>query len=488
MLSEIPSPAARSKRVLRLPRMRVDAGTLLWGCILLGLLLRLLYNYSVPPETWGDTPRYDEIAGYWSSGWSPWEAVAPVDLRGGLTYPLLLSGLYSLFGHAVRPVIALQHFLGLLLIPLSYNLARQAFSPAVGLLAALLVALDPALIRYEHRVMTEIPFTFLFVLFLLGLTHQMRTGRLWPLALGGVSLGLAILTRPNMQFFPIVVPLLLLGGELARRGRSPVGPLLRSTVLSSLVFLVATATVVAPWVVRNHVNYGYTGISAIAGQLHKKTRPYGLPQGNHPEIRRMKGSLRLKLASDGYTWLEYDRILSEMASEDVRTQPVVHLRLSWETFNTMWGRNDFLGWQGAIRGRPEYKVNAPLWRMYPGSPPDLAKRFYDGRIWPWIPPLALLGALAYVLLPFFAWALNVLRGREPGLALPVRAALLLPVMYVAVTGALASDTGNPRYRLVMDPLIFAFVGAALVGALQLVRRTALWTHTSRSEVPIPPAA
>lgn len=451
---------------------RVIVGPAFWACILVGLLLRLAYNYEVPPETWGDTFRYEEIAAYWTTEWAPWEVSTPLDLRGGFTYPFMLSTLYLVFGHGIQPVVSLQHFLGLLLIPLTFSLGLRAFSPAVGILAALLVALDPGLIRYEHKVMTEIPFTFLFMLSIYALVRGMQTATRLPLAVAGVCLGLAILTRPNVQFLALAIPLVLLGSSATQVSEAGWRSALRSWVVGSAVFLIATSAVILPWVARNYVGYGYAGISAISGQMHKKTKAFGTKEGNYPEIRKMKGNPQARMISDGYTWLESDRILREIASEDIRKQPVTYLRESGPILVSMWNKNDYPRWEAAMPKRDEYKVNAELWQEFPGSLSGRAKHVFHTYIWPWVPPAMLAGLFIYAIGPFFAWLTNLMRRRPVSSDIPVRMLLLLPIAYIAVTGALASDTGNPRYRLVVDPLIFLFAGATVVGGVRIAARAA----------------
>lgn len=471
----------------------------LWALILGGLTLRVIYFYTTPAETWGDTPRYDQIASYWAAGWPVWEPASPLDLRGGFTYPFFLMVVFKIFGHSAKIAAAFQHAIGLMLVPLTYSLGRISFSRPVGLIAAGLVALDPALIRYENRLMTEILFAFLMMLstwLLLMASQRDALRRSLPhLALSGICLGLAILARPSFQAYVAIVPAILAVAVLSRSHDLHRGSFVKDKVLRfaamCAVFLLATAAVLLPWVARNYYAYHYAGLSAISGQLYKKTVPFTSPEGNHPVFRRWiqhditangncnsvcgQAGLLAGTWKSGYDWLESNRILGEIAKEDIRRHPVQYLETTWPTLLNMWQNNDFEIGGKSQTNKDDYQINAQIWNRYWSTFPHEEKVWFETWLWPPIVWLAIGGSLWLVIGPAIAWCWHLIRGRPLNSRLVIRLALFLPLLYTVLTTALLSDTGNPRYRIPFDPIVCIFAAAAaaviiLTAAMILQRR------------------
>ena len=90
---------------------------------------------------------------------------------------------------------------------LVYRLGKAAFSPLVGLLAALFLAVEPVHVRYSHVAVTDVPataFSLLALLLLVGAAQG--RGRRWLVA-GAVAAGLATSVKYNlgMLFIPATV-------------------------------------------------------------------------------------------------------------------------------------------------------------------------------------------------------------------------------------------------------------------------------------------
>jgi len=90
---------------------------------------------------------------------------------------------------------------------LVYRLGKAAFSPLVGLLTALFLAVEPVHVRYSHVAVTDVPataFSLLALLLLVGAAQG--RGRRWLVA-GAVAAGLATSVKYNlgMLFIPATV-------------------------------------------------------------------------------------------------------------------------------------------------------------------------------------------------------------------------------------------------------------------------------------------
>ncbi len=179
-------------------------------------------------------------------------------------YPLFLAGVYALFGEHYAAAIAAQILLSLATIALVYAMAARLWDARVGLLAALLLALDVASFSHALLLLSETLFTLLIVAMLaagvrlLQGTEDALRDRLKQAALLGLFLALATMTRPVSYYLvvPLGVGALVVG---ARRwgGR---------TALAVLGLVVLPVALVAGgWQVRNYRLTGSSALSQIEG-------------------------------------------------------------------------------------------------------------------------------------------------------------------------------------------------------------------------------
>ncbi len=224
---------------------RAAAQTILIGLTLLGLGLRLWMAWRTnqwfpdsPARLQGDETSYDGLAYRLTQGeFFIWPGRVPV-------YPILLAVCYLLFGHAPASVLYVQVFVGVLIIPLTFLLARYFIQETGALVAAALVAVHPALILHVSVLYPEVLYAPLLLLALLGLLRAIEYPRPRRFVFAGVLLAIVNLCRPTAAFFPLLTPWLL----------PQAWPLTRKLWLS---FLSATAMVVviAPWTYHNYRTY-----------------------------------------------------------------------------------------------------------------------------------------------------------------------------------------------------------------------------------------
>jgi 4-amino-4-deoxy-L-arabinose transferase-like glycosyltransferase len=174
-------------------------------------------------------------------------------------YPVIVAGLYRLAGvESFQTVRLLQAGLSLLNVLLLYRLGARVFDRRVGLWAAGLYCFYPSLLGFNILLLTEVLFTFLLcaTCYVLVLALQ-RASFAW-LALGGVLLGLAALTRSVLWLFPAVLSVLLLRWWPQDRARRAIAAGL----------LVATfALTIAPWVIRNtRLEQTFVAIDTMGGR------------------------------------------------------------------------------------------------------------------------------------------------------------------------------------------------------------------------------
>lgn len=173
-------------------------------------------------------------------------------------YPIfLLPGI--LLGNTVLVTIALQILLSLLTVWLVYLLTWRIFeNEAAAAAAALLYALEPLSILYASLILTETLFAALITAFLFCLVdYFQRRQALATLVLAAVALAASVYVRPVSYYLPILVSLVLLPALLVRFKKM-------KYVLHAVVFLAVSMGLVAAWQVRNRVETGYGGFSAIS--------------------------------------------------------------------------------------------------------------------------------------------------------------------------------------------------------------------------------
>jgi 4-amino-4-deoxy-L-arabinose transferase-like glycosyltransferase len=170
-------------------------------------------------------------------------------------YGFLLVPIYWLFGRSWLAVGLIQTALAVAAALLVYELGRRFVSPRVGLVAAVVAALNPYLVWHDVHVNREIVDGLLAAaVVLLALLAAER--RSVPLGVAtGAAAGLAVLGNARLVGLPLV-----LGAFLLWRTRSA----------AAAGAVVAAAILVAvPWVVRNSVSVGCATITTDSRALWK---------------------------------------------------------------------------------------------------------------------------------------------------------------------------------------------------------------------------
>ncbi len=152
------------------------------------------------------------------------------------------------------PVYIFQLILSSLIPILGMYLAGRIISRKYEVVAGVLLALEPASVFSSTMVVSEASFTFMFLAFLVFVFRYMDSLRQRDVVFSAIFLGLAILMKPTVQFFPILIPIFL---AVFYRKRLPVG-----FYKHMAYFVLVCCLVLAPWVYRNHKDFGVLGLSA----------------------------------------------------------------------------------------------------------------------------------------------------------------------------------------------------------------------------------
>jgi hypothetical protein len=170
-------------------------------------------------------------------------------------YPYFLAATLALTG-TLEAAKWVQLALASLLVPAVGRVGALAFSPRVGLAAAVVTAFYPELVWFSFHFWVENLFLLLLWWGFERLLWSDRTRRAGPAIAAGVLWGLAILARETALYF-----LPLAGLWLLRRPR-PAGAPARAAA-----FVLAAVAVVAPWTWRNWaVFHAFVPVSTAGGQ------------------------------------------------------------------------------------------------------------------------------------------------------------------------------------------------------------------------------
>lgn len=207
-----------------------------------------------------DSTTYLAVARSLPGGlWSPSAHVATTTLARTPLYPLLIrltGGDRTLW----LTVLAQCVIGGALNVWLVHRLAARISGDRAAVVAALVVALDPASVHHSHLVATETLATTLLLATLLATHRAMAAARqgaslVRPAALVGAATAGLALTRPNLVVFVVAAPVLVAASVPGRRAAG-----------GGAVALLVGLVVVGAWVARNDHVSGRPVLSTVAGQ------------------------------------------------------------------------------------------------------------------------------------------------------------------------------------------------------------------------------
>jgi 4-amino-4-deoxy-L-arabinose transferase-like glycosyltransferase len=251
------------------------------GCLLTGVVLRLLWIWLVRADQVSDFVWYQERAVSIANG-----AGYAVDGRPTaywpVGYPGFLGVLFSIFGPSVLLAKLVNLVLYMGIIALTYSFTKEIFhSEYSGRIGLAILCFYPNHIAYTSLLATEIFVVFLVMLG--GLLLMRAAGRIGLLIPAGLCWGVATLTKPQLIFLPLLF--------LAIFSKN-IKALLQSAII---VFLVIAACL-APWVIRNDRVMGKPLLSTNGGiVLMQANNPYAT--GKHiwdENVDSLLGDLRSK--------------------------------------------------------------------------------------------------------------------------------------------------------------------------------------------------
>jgi 4-amino-4-deoxy-L-arabinose transferase-like glycosyltransferase len=169
--------------------------------------------------------------------------------RRGPVVVYLFAAILSVFGQQSLAIIIAQWIIDAGTCVMLYLLALELFNDRrVAFASSLLFAFYVPEMTFTLRAWSEPLFSLLLIAFTLSFLRTLRFPVARLFALTGVLLGLTILARPSMQFYPLVVFILTFWN---------LGKQWRVAVKGLGILSITLAIVLAPWIIRNYLVFGH---------------------------------------------------------------------------------------------------------------------------------------------------------------------------------------------------------------------------------------
>lgn len=289
---------------------------------------------------WGDERHYEPIGRNIAEGHGYSFRGRPTALRAPVA-PLLVAAIYVFTPHDLLWARIFWSIMDVLTCVLIFYLTLLIGGTRLaGLVASALFSINPYFAFIGSHVMSETPFTILFLASLTLFVAYWRNKSWWWLCLSGVVMGLSILARPTACLYPVATVLLLfLGGH---RHRSP-------WVMRAMVYTLMVGLTMAPWVIRNAIalksfipltTFGgatlWCGSGAMPGG--------GLVIGPWADSKTYGTYAAMYQLSE----VDADRYLRHEAMTAIRQHPGHWLKLGAIKFIRLWFRMARPGWTSLL--------------------------------------------------------------------------------------------------------------------------------------------
>lgn len=335
--------------------MTISRREVVIGLVVAALALRMVFlalaGLNAPPT--GDELAYQQLAENFAAGRGLFQTHNPFFPGQVLyawqapLYPVTLGVLYTLFGNSVLLAKLFGALVSTATVAVMYDLARRvgrsAFAKdanagqveSIALVAAGLMAIYPGFLTNAHLLLSETLFIFLLLLAFDLVARALETSgtrvALW-LGGAGVMWGLATLTRGlTLYFTPLLAAWLVWTVWRKHEGA------LRNGLGMAAVFVALTAVVIAPWTIRNYLQFGQVVVLETKGgvNLWLGNSPY-TPYSSIRDVWKV-GVREPMLSALPQGELAQDRAGYALALNYMRSEPLAVLARVPAKFADFWG-------------------------------------------------------------------------------------------------------------------------------------------------------
>jgi 4-amino-4-deoxy-L-arabinose transferase-like glycosyltransferase len=260
-------------------------------------------------------------------------------------YPIVIGGVYFLFGAHPQLIFVLHSLYLAGVSVLAFDIGRRVFNRRTGIIAGILCACHPMLLRYIPSLHLEIQLAFLVTLLLWLMVIFWERPTWQGGALVGVVAGAGSLTKAVVLFYPVlfVIGIVLACRSARRRGEA------RATPWKALIAVfLALGLTIAPWAIRNYRVSGHfvpltTGTSDafLRGFIFTEKDYITLQRPPYTDAENASNAYFKSLASaTGTVWerddYETDQILNKEAKRRLLHEPGAVVRKTVLGLGTFW--------------------------------------------------------------------------------------------------------------------------------------------------------
>jgi 4-amino-4-deoxy-L-arabinose transferase-like glycosyltransferase len=336
-------------------------------------------------------------------------------------YPLMIGGIYAVFGELPILVLLAQCLLLAATCVLVFDTGRRLFNTRTGLIAALFCALNPMLLRYVGDLQLETLLTFLFTLTVWASVRFYVRPTLAAGVLVGASAALASLTKAVVLPYPVFFAAILVAVTLMRRRRRDVT---RVPWVGLAVMFVTMALLIAPWTMRNYMATGGKLVPISSGASDAFLRGYVFSK---PEYATLRLAPYEHAENESNDWF---RSLSTAAG-------------------TEWQKDDY---------ETDQILNRAAMQKFASEPGEFVRKFSTGVLTFWYEMTSLTNSVLAGGLALASWALALVGLRRASKEGRPAWLLLLPVVYLNLLLAALLALGRYSVPILPALLIVAAFG------------------------------
>lgn len=321
-------------------------------------------------------------------------------------YPLFLSILFYFFGTSILAYAIPQIILGTICCYLTYVIAKETFSPKVGLLASFLLAVYPPIAWWTSYIRNEnlfIPLQLFTIIFLMKAVKNNLNQK--NIILSGIFLAVTSLCRNVVIYLPVFIICIFF---IIFRWK------IKRFIFSSAIFLTTFIIVLLPWAYRNYTVFNKFTFTTVEGWS-----TFNICNSVSSADTPFFGLFEIKDHDENEEALLLSKGAKKASIDFVKKCPLKYLKLCLKRFLTFWG---------------------PITKK-----PCFLKKITDTFIYIIVFPMAFLG--------FYKskWWLNTRKDLKP-----VSILLITIILYYTILHSLVGLDEALIYRYPIIPLICIF--------------------------------
>lgn len=380
----------------------------------------------------------------------------PNSLRPPL-WPYLIALFAFMGGYWL--VLVVEIFMASLIPVFGYKIAKLLFEEKIARVVSILMVIEPYSVLLSFLLYSETSFTFFFIVSLYFLIKNFYKENILYMIWSGIFLGLSLLIKPTVQYFPILIPLFFVLVFWKNN--------LKNRLIQAIIYSVIAVAIISPWLIRN---YRYFGKMEMTVQPAFNLYVYLVPT-----LLSIDNKTSFATEIDNFVYKKgvnvFDITLANQAKYKSEALPIIFdhklaliesVLMTLVTFFTHDGMLTVLQYSGI---RIINVVNEPFIQLL-FSPLSLFKIIYHYLFSPAI--LIMIGRLLWFILTIFMFygVFDLYRKRK----LNAKYILMsLIILYFALTTSINGLGVNARFRVPILVLIFSFAVYGFYAILAFIK-------------------